>query len=340
MRVGFNPNKDKIVKKSDYFHQVIVPVYIPILEGYFKDSLVILKYCLSSLIVTSHQKTYISVINNGSCPAVIEYLNSLLEKGKIQELLHTTSIGKLNSVIKGICGHRFQFVSVVDADVLFLNGWQNATYDVFRYFPKTGAVCPTPSSKSFKTHTSNIWFNLLLSKKLQFTSVRNPEALKMFANSIGNPNFYNENHLKKYLTVSNGSFKAVVGAGHFATTYLGEIFDKLQSKHSNYQLGGDSEKEILDLPVVKRDLWRLSTEDNFAHHMGNVFEPWMDEVFNSISQKDISQANLPPRFFLKSQPFNYWFKTKLFSKFILKRRVMNLLLKYKGLSKNESQNYF
>ena len=38
MRVGFNPNKDKVLSKSDYNHQVIVPVYIPHQNDYFKDS--------------------------------------------------------------------------------------------------------------------------------------------------------------------------------------------------------------------------------------------------------------------------------------------------------------
>lgn len=47
MRVGFNPNKDKKVPESSYFHQVVIPVYIPNLDGYFKDSLSILKYCLN-----------------------------------------------------------------------------------------------------------------------------------------------------------------------------------------------------------------------------------------------------------------------------------------------------
>ena len=37
MRLGFNPHKDKKQIKSDYFHQVVIPVYIPNEEGYFKE---------------------------------------------------------------------------------------------------------------------------------------------------------------------------------------------------------------------------------------------------------------------------------------------------------------
>ncbi len=77
MRVGHNPHKDKIQDASDYWHQVIIPVYIPNHEGYFKDSFAILKLCLQSLLSTVHTKTYISIVNNGSCDLIVDYLNSL-----------------------------------------------------------------------------------------------------------------------------------------------------------------------------------------------------------------------------------------------------------------------
>ena len=107
MRIGFNPNKDKILTASEYFHQVIVPVYIPNQEGYFKDSLQVLKYCLESLFKTSHNKTYFTVVNNGSCAEVKNYLDSLYQEEKLQELIHTTGIGKLNAILKGLTGHQF-----------------------------------------------------------------------------------------------------------------------------------------------------------------------------------------------------------------------------------------
>ena len=47
MRVGFNPNKDKNLVRSDYYHKIIIPVYIPNFEGYFKDSFRIFKICLN-----------------------------------------------------------------------------------------------------------------------------------------------------------------------------------------------------------------------------------------------------------------------------------------------------
>lgn len=339
MRIGFNPNKDKPQEPNDFFHQVIIPVYIPNQEGYFKDSFKILKHCLESLFKTIHQKTFISIINNGSADYVKDYLNELFKEKKIHELIHTKNIGKLNAVLKGISGHDFKFVTVSDCDVLFLKNWQKESYAVFQKFSKTGAVCPTPSSKSLKSNSFNIWFDLLFSKSLRFTKVKNPQALKAFAASVGNPDMYNNLHLEKYLTVANGDFKAVVGAGHFITTYRKEVFEKSDIKYSNFMLGGDSEDKLLDLPVIKNGMWRLSTEDNFAYHLGNVEEQWMRETLEKIKPNDFFpelQINLPDVKFSKAE---FIVKSILFKKIITRKKIWNYCLEIKGLSKEEVRKY-
>lgn len=338
MRLGFNPHKDEPQQESDCFHQVVVPVYIPNEEGYFKDSLEIFKLCLDSLFKTIHKKTYITIVNNGSCDVVIAYLNKLFLDGEIQEIINTSNIGKLNAILKGIVGHDFSLVTVTDADVLFLPNWQKATYAVFEAFPKTGVVCPTPSSRSLRTYTANIYWDLFFSKKLQFSKVKNQDALKMFADSVGNAAFYNEIQLQKYLTVSHNDNKAVVGAGHFIATYRGEVFDNLESRFSKYKLGGDSEGKILDLPVVKKGFWRLSTANNYAYHMGNSIEEWMyDEVSKLEKQDQILDFKVVP--YQPDAKWVYYLKTKLFGKFILNKKTLRYYLVCKGLIKKESIEY-
>jgi hypothetical protein len=335
MRVGFNPNKDKKLDKSDFFHQVIVPIYIPNEKEYFKDSLKILDYCLESLFKTSHAKTYITIVNNGSCKQVVTYLNNLHKIGTIHEVIHTSSIGKLNAILKAVVGHQFDLITVSDADVLFLNNWQDETYKIFNNFKKAGAVCTTPSSKSYKTYTSNIWFEKLFSKELKFSKVKNPKALKMFAQSIGDASFYNKSHLQKYLTVEENNYKAVVGAGHFVTTYRSDIFSKIKHNYSNYSLGGTSEAKLLDIPVIEKGYWRLSTLDNFTYHLGNVYEEWMHEEFKKL--KNIQNNSIPIKLHKNRNQYNliYLLKNKIFSKMFSKK----ILLKMKGLSAEEISTY-
>lgn len=339
MRIGFNPNKDKIKQTNDFFHQVVIPVYIPDQEGYFKDSFKILEYSLESLFKTIHPKTYITVVNNGSHTLISDYLNRLQKEGKIHEVIHSTNIGKPNSIIKGIAGHNFTFITIADSDVLFLNDWQKESYHVFENFSKTGAVCPTPSSRSLKNHTFNIWFELLFSKSLFFTKVKNPEALKAFAASVGNPKIYNEIHLQKYLTVSNHDFKAVVGAGHFITTYRKEVFEKRDLKHSDFMLGGETEGKLLDFPVVKKGMWRLSTADNFAYHLGNVEEDWMRETLEEIKPNDFFPQEPIVLRKIKSSKMAFLIKYKLFARIITQKKIWYYCLKLKGLSLTEAIQY-
>lgn len=266
-------------------------------------------------------------------------MSELNKLGKIQEIINTTNIGKLNAILKGISGHDFSLVTITDCDVLFLENWQKETYNIFENFPKTGVVCPTPSSRSLKNYTYNIWFDLLFSKSLHFTKVKNSKALKAFAVSIENPNFYNEVHLEKYLTVSNGNFKAVVGAGHFAATYRKEIFEGMNIKHTNYKLGGDSEQKLLDIPVVKKGMWRLSTENNFAYHLGNVQENWMRETVEALKNNDFFAEKPIVLKNIQSSRFGYFIKSKVFAKIITRKKIWQLLLKLKGLSHEEAIKY-
>ena len=338
MRIGFNPNKDKKIEDSKYFHQVIVPVYIPNEEGYFKASFPILKYCLESLFKTSHSKTYFTVVNNGSCKEVVTYLNELFDKNFIHELIHATNIGKLNAILKGLGGNKFDLVTITDADVLFLNGWQKATYEVYKTFPKVGVVSTTPNSKLLRYLTSNVIFENVFSKKLKFTKVLNPEAMTSFAGSIENPNLFNTSHLEKYLTISKQNVKAVVGAGHFVATYRNDIFNNLKKTETKYSLGGDSEALILDKPVIDNGYWRLSTENNYTYHMGNTLEDWMLEMLEDQVQEelDIIQPKLLNK---KSLRFVNYFKNSIFAKIIYKRFLWNLFLQFKGLSKEESKKF-
>ena len=338
MRVGFNPHKDKVQPKSEFFHQVVIPVYIPNQEGYFKDSFEILKLCIESLLLTSHNKTYITIVNNGSYDEVTDYLNELFLKNRIQEIIQTSNVGKLNAVLKGFVGHDFKLITVSDADVLFLNNWQKATYLVFENFPKVGVVCPTPSSRSLRTYTSNIYWDSFFSKKLQFSEVKNPEALKMFGSSVGNVDFYNEFHLQKYLTISNNNEKAVVGAGHFVATYRGDIFDDIAVKYSNYKLGGNSEGIFLDIPVIKKGFWRLSTAENYAYHMGNVLEDWMHTKKATIQRDNFSGKVILSKKSNVSK-FSVFIKSRLFAKFILNKKIMRRFLIWKGLTKEEAKDY-
>jgi cellulose synthase/poly-beta-1,6-N-acetylglucosamine synthase-like glycosyltransferase len=178
MRVGQNPSKEQPIAPSGKTHQVVIPVYIPHQNDYYAQSFEVFQLCITSLLNTCHVNTSITVVNNGSCEAVKSYLDGLLKNKQIDELVHTGNIGKLNAILKGLCGHRFPWVTLADADTFFLNDWQKATYKVFEAFPKTGVVGLTPQFKMYKSHSNHVLFDNFFSKNLKFQQVKEPEALQ------------------------------------------------------------------------------------------------------------------------------------------------------------------
>jgi hypothetical protein len=338
MRVGFNPNKDQEITTSDYFHQVVVPVYIPNLEGYFKDGLTILKYCLESLLQTSHSKTYFTIVNNGSCIEVIEYLVSLKRNKQIQELIHTTNIGKLNSVLKGLVGHSFPLVTITDADVMFLQGWQQASYTVFDAFPKAAVVGLTPQFKTFESNCGNVIWDYLFSKSMRFQEVKNPQALIRFYESIGWDYNYNKDYLQQALCITQKNCTAIVGTGHFVATYQRQLFEEVIS-YIPAKMGANSES-YLDKAALEKGLYRLTTMDNFAYHLGNVAEDWMQEEANKPLVKPIENVVIPSFDCMDNvSKSSFWLKNKLFGKLFSNRVFRKWWYSYKKLPQEMVATY-
>lgn len=340
MRIGSNPNRGKKVNSEGYFHQVIVPVYIPNLEGYYSESFDVFKLSIQSLIKTSHSQTYISVISNGSCKEVNTYIIDLYRERAIQDFTITQPIGKINSILKGLSGMNLPFVTITDADVLFLNGWQEATYEVFEEFSKTGFVSTTPSSKTLKYSTSNIIVDNLFNKNLKFTEVKNSQAQIEFARSIGNIDFYNKYHLEKYLTLeSETKLKCVVGGGHFVGTYRREVFNKVKRNYSDFALGGNSVADFLDQPIIENGYYRVSTEENYTYHLGNTILKEYIDIFDTINNNCQKQIPNLESLLKHKTSKHYVVKAFLFNKIISVSFFWKLFLKYKGLSDEAASKY-
>jgi hypothetical protein len=284
MRVGIHPNKKDSSIKSNYFHQVIIPVYIPNNEGYFKDAFKILKLSIKSLLASIHSRTYITVIDNGSSSIVYEYLVKLKLQHQIQELISLDNVGKINALFKGISGHKFKLITLAHADVLYLPHWQKETYSIFETFSAVGVVCPTPSSKSYLHNNQGLLLRSLLNKDLYFKDIKNPQDLKDFAHSIGNKDFYNKYQLEQFLVLKSHRKEVVIGAGHYVATYNGELLYKLDLKNTNVKMGQVGMSRFDNLSR-KYGYLRLATTVSYAQHMGNVYENWMNEKLKNESEK-------------------------------------------------------
>lgn len=326
MRLGSNPNKDVIQGQNQFFHQVIIPVYIPNEEGYFNDSFTILKYNLESLFKTAHDKTYISIINNGSCIKVIEYLDGLFKDNLINELIHTDNIGKVNAVLKGLVGHSFPLVTISDSDVMFLTDWQKETYAVFNAFPKVGVVGLTPILNMGYYLTSNIIFKNIFSSNSKYSKIVNPDAMQNFYKSIGRELEFNKIEDKKIFTITKNNITAGIGSGHYVATYRGDIFS-LVKKFSNFKLGGDIEFQI-DSLAFRKGFWRMTTHNNYAYHLGNIAEEWMKEAFEKLIKSN-DNSKIAIKKWRKPSKIEYFIYNKLFHKILYNKFFRRFLENYK-----------
>jgi len=310
------------------------------MEGYYKDSFEVFNMSLQSILKTSATKLKISVVSNGSCNEVNTKLSKMQNIGLIDELIiEKEAIGKINSILKALRTAQERLITITDADVLFLNGWEEEVIKVFKSFPKAGMVSPVPIFRTQLRHTTNIWLRYFFSNKLKFREVKNPEALTRFANSIG-WSYLSDNLKDVILTLnSKNNTTAVVGNSHFVGTYKKEVFAMLPSGNSTFKLGGSSEELYTDLPVIKSGGYRLATYDNFAYHLGNTIEPWMLEENARIKEVNKTKIDLSKLYVLKPNRFKYFFTEKIFNKLFYIKRFKKMSYKLKGLNKTQLTNF-
>jgi hypothetical protein len=338
MRRGTHPAKGTLVETDSTYHRIVMPVYIPNLEGYFKESFEVLKLSLKSLYTTIHEKSKISVVSNGSCKEVNVFLHEELEEKRIDELLIVKAgIGKINSIFMLINNVKEKLVTLADADVLFTSGWQSSVEQLYIDYPKTGMVCPFSYSKGFRELTSNVYFDNLFNKNIKINEIKNPEALKHFAKSIDNEKFYNDTHLKYGITYQEkGKSRALIGAGHFVATFKREVFQHFKFK-SNLKKMASGEGQYIDMPPVEAGLWRLSTDQNFVYHMGNTLTPLYTDLIKSNKNDEVKEIVFP---IVKNEnSLLYWFKNKIFSRYFFSNKIFHWYLKKKGFSNNQANSY-
>ena len=330
MRTGSNPEKTakKIGLKTN--HRVIVVVFIPELTGYYKNSQDVFKLCLKSLITANKGGYAITVVNNGSCREVHDFISNYSE-GEIDTIIHHSyNIGKIDAMIGAARGAREELITLTDSDILFIKNWDCATRDIFSAFKKAGSVSPIPFRHGLFYGTSSTLKEILLGR-LKFSYEVIPDNFEDQNKYLTSINWNNEKSNKnKWPVIRKNKIKAIVGSGHQVLTIKRNVLFKTVPLIPSLTLvGGNSEYRYVDEPIDKAGLMRLSTFNNYAYHMGNNLEPWMNnklepfcddvEVESLVSQDRNNSSGL----FFKLSNKVYILK-KHFFKSLFKLRYKNL----------------
>jgi len=268
MRVGTNPVKNSLTKLIHKPHRIIIPIYVPnVEEEYYKNSIVVLKKCLDSLIATSSQEcTNITLINNGSCGEVDIILLDYLKKEKIDRYIKQENRGKVEAVLKEAKSSYEEYITISDADVLFRSGWLEETLKIFNEFKKAGVVSPLPVPNIYGYCNNIALIENFLSNQIRYGYIAGENDLREFENSIGTKGLYQNFYNKQFYIKKNS--EALLGAAHFVATYKKSLFEK-EFKKVSYVFENGLERDYLDVLAQKSGLWRLSTVKSYVYHMGD-----------------------------------------------------------------------
>lgn len=293
MRSGTNPQKtqEKIHLETDL--RVIMVVFIPDVKGYYANSLEVFKLSLQSLIASNKGQYNITIVNNGSCREVQEFLASFSGEEIETIIHHSKNIGKIDALIGAARGAREPLITLTDADILFLDNWYAATQEVFHVFKRAGSVSPIPFRHGFYYGTSSVLKEILLNR-LKFYKTKIPENFADHNRYLESINWGNEKtDSLEWPVVQKGNVKAIVGSGHQVLTIKREIlFSTVPTSPSLTLIGEDSEYKYIDEPIDRAGLFRLATYKNYAFHMGNTLEPWMEEKLYS-AKTEKTQSDFP-----------------------------------------------
>lgn len=332
MRLGQNPNKNKTVQENGgSIHRIISAIYIPNLEGYYKDALKITDLFLSSLTASISDNTKITIIDNASCLEIKNLLNKYFLNGKIDNLItNKKNLGKIDSMISALRGSHESLITLTDSDILFKPGWQRETIKIFNIFPKVGAVSPMPLRGSSNYYTVSVMEQILRGKlKLKQRDIpQNDKDHNLYLKSIDWPP---ESELKNWNIVSHNNLSAIMGAGHAVITVKRDPINRFAPKYeSKALLGENSENNYIDIPIDRAMLLRLSTFYFWAHHMGNVSEDWMLEKLKTYSKSKIQEPEIDERLIRKvkkSYAISNLMSTFFFYR--IRKKVLKLLISRK-----------
>jgi len=299
MRIGRSPAALKVNEDLPANVTVCVLVCIPSQVGYYKHRFEVLKCCLESIVRnTPRDRVELLVFDNGSCAEVRHYLQQLHDQGTITYLiLSSRNLGKVNA-FKAIFGTApGQIVAYSDDDVFFYPGWLDAHLEILRVFPKVGMVSGLPVKEQFRY--GNNYLEKYLADFPEVTAKHGEfipeEWTKDFNDSIGRraddppkPGWPFTEILLEHKKVS-----AYSTATHFQFVALKSVVLEALDPEWEEKIIAAGEKE-LEERIDARGLARLSTQDRFVRHIGNVITGDFKTSIQPFHSKDELQTWAPP----------------------------------------------
>lgn len=288
-RTGRHPLKNKEIKDQPVVHQkvtVTTIVYIPMLAGYWQESLDVLKLFFESLYANTGQPFDLMVFDNGSCEEVKTHLLELQKNGKIQYLVFSQQnlrkLGALNYLLSAAPG---EYIAYADSDVYFLPGWLDESLKVLVAFPEAGKVTALPM----------VGGNIGPIAQKTLITVKETPTIEV-KTGLFVPEEYTESHRlglgqskaaflertknRSDILISRNGQQALVSGADFEFVITKESVSQVLPLDS---VRSDEYFDPIYSPVLENRLsalgfWQLSTIGYYVHHMGNTVPDLASEL--------------------------------------------------------------
>lgn len=279
-RIGMNPARRAESSYQPEEVTVAMLIYIPGLEGYFKDRLEVLKLSISSLLAHTTVPFDFFVLDNGSCSTVVGYLRDLNEKGVIDYLLLSSRNlgveGGMRVLSQAAMG---QFFAFSNDDVFYYPDWLEEHLKILKTYPNVGMVSGTPVG--FSSENANQSMKEFIEMDLPGLEVTKRDRIREWeadwARSTGRDI---DEHIQKIKNAPQNllnyrGVSAVSSATHFQfvspKAVIPKAFPPLWCENL---MDGMIE---MDHEVDAMGFLRLSTPDRVTRHIGNSIGPELQE---------------------------------------------------------------
>jgi glycosyltransferase involved in cell wall biosynthesis len=286
MRLGQNPAKsiDKVPQPEEV--TVAVVTYIPFLEGYYAESLDVLKVCLDSIRENTGLSYDLMVFDNASCAEVRAYLMERHQEGAIQYLtLSDKNVGKggaWNFIFQAAPG---KVIAYSDSDILFYPGWLKESLDILKTFPNTGMVTARPMRTPEALFASTLeWARQTPEIQIENEVFLAWEDYREHLVSLG----VSEEQAREWYAEGKDwrltlhGVKAQIGAAHFQFTACKSVLREFLPFNMDRPMG---QVRSLDEQINQAGYLRLGTCNVLVRHLGNHLEKTKEVVLETSSPK-------------------------------------------------------
>ena len=242
-------------------------VFIPSLTGFYAQSLDVLALHLASLKKTLPEGERL-VWDNGSCPEVVQFLEEQFHEGHIDYLfLSLHNLGKAGVLNWILASMPHRYIVFSDGDILFLDGWWEATLKIFQAFPKAGMVSPAPAFFDVRRGESRTAAMLTQAGFQIASEIPENREVQLYYRGLGQE-IPETLPVLPFVKAPDGT-TACAQSGHHVFVMPQEVAHLVPPVPVERALAPRSVR-FLHEKVEQLGYWQLSTSRSFVYHLGNT----------------------------------------------------------------------